>query len=190
MESGPAREGQPEREQSAATPGRRRAHSGRSPAPRLAALVAIVLALAAVVSLGAPWLAQLQLQQAAKIWPQAPRKAYSRLHDAASLNPLSDEPYLLAGTIALRFGDLSRADHEFALALKRTPGDAYATLERGAIASSRGERQTALTLLARTVSLTPREPLAREALEVVRDGRRLNVAELNRAILLKAQQLA
>ncbi|HTA36990.1 MAG TPA: O-antigen ligase family protein [Solirubrobacteraceae bacterium] len=163
----------------------------RRTVPRAALLAAAaVLALGAVYSLGAPWLAQLQLQEAAKIWPQAPRKAYSRLHDAANLNPLSDEPYLLAGTIALRFGDLARADHEFALALKRTPGDAYATLERGAIASSRGERQTALSLLARTVSLTPREPLAREALEVVRDGRRLNVAELNRAILLKAQQLA
>jgi hypothetical protein len=59
-----------------------------------------------------------------------------------ALNPLSDEPYLVAGSIALRFGDLTqRADHEFALALERTPGDAYATLERGAIASSR--RRTA-----------------------------------------------
>jgi O-antigen ligase len=163
----------------------------RSSRPRAALLAGtVVLALGAVYSLGAPWLGQLQLQEAAKIWPRAPRKAYSRLHDAASLNPLSDEPYLLAGTIALRFGDLARADHEFAQALKRTPGDAYATLERGAIASSKGERAVALALLRRTVSLTPREPLAREALDVVRGGRRLDVAELNRAILLKAQQLA
>ena len=151
---------------------------------------AVVLALGAAYSLGAPWLGELQLQEAAKIWPRAPRKAYSRLHDAASLNPLSDEPYLLAGTIALRFGDLARADREFAQALKRTPGDAYATLERGAIASSRGDRAVALALLRRTVSLTPREPLAREALDVVRSGRQLDVAELNRAILLKAQQLS
>ena len=35
----------------------------------------------------------------------------------------------------------ARADHEFALALRRTPGDAYATLERGAIASTRGRRR-------------------------------------------------
>jgi O-antigen ligase len=160
-------------------------------APRFALPAAtVVVGLAAAVSLGAPWLGQLQLQEAAKIWPQAPRKAYSQLQRAADLNPLSDEPYLLAGTVALRFGDLSRADHEFALALKRTPGDAYATLERGAIASSRGERHTALALLSRTVSLTPREPLAREALEVVRKGRRIDLAELNRAILIKAQQLS
>jgi O-antigen ligase len=177
---GPARE-QPE----PATPRAR-----RTLAPRLALAVAVVVGLAAAVSLGAPWLGQLELQDAAKIWPQAPRKAYSRLQRAADLNPLSDEPYLLAGTIALRFGDLSRADHDFALALKRTPGDAYATLERGAIASSRGERRVALALLARTVSLTPREPLAREALAVVRDGRKIDLAELNRAILIKAQQLS
>ncbi|HEX4484105.1 MAG TPA: O-antigen ligase family protein [Solirubrobacteraceae bacterium] len=164
--------------------------SRRTLAPRLALATAVVVGLAAAVSLGAPWLGQLELQSAAKIWPQAPRKAYSRLQQAADLNPLSDEPYLLAGTIALRFGDLARADHDFAQALERTPGDAYATLERGAIASSRGERRVALALLARTVSLTPREPLAREALAVVRDGRRIDLAELNRAILIKAQQLS
>jgi O-antigen ligase len=151
---------------------------------------AVVLALAAVFSLGAPWLSQLQLQEAAKIWPDAPRKAYARLERAASLNPLNDEPYVLAGTIALRFGDLARADHDFVLALKRTPADAYATLERGAIASSRGDRQMALALLARTVSLTPREPLAHEVLAIVRSGRRVNVAELNRAILIKAEHLS
>jgi tetratricopeptide (TPR) repeat protein len=159
--------------------------------PRAALLAgAVVLALAAVFSLGAPWLSQLQLQEAAKIWPGAPRKAYARLEHAASLNPLNDEPYVLAGTIALRFGDLARADHYFALALKRTPADAYATLERGAIASSSGDRQMALALLKRTVSLTPREPLAREVLAVVRSGRRVDIGELNRAILIKAEHLA
>jgi O-antigen ligase len=183
---GPAREQPQPQPEPQPEPSRSR----RTLAPRLALGAAVVVGLAAVASLGAPWLSQLELQDAAKIWPQAPRKAYSRLQQAADLNPLSDEPYLLAGTIALRFGDLSRADHDFALALKRTPGDAYATLERGAIASSRGERQAALALLVRTVSLTPREPLAREALAVVRDGRRIDLAELNRAILIKAQQLS
>jgi O-antigen ligase len=186
-------EPEPEREPRGAgrgQPPRARPYA-RSPRPALLIGVgAVVLALAAVFSLGAPWLSQLQLQEAAKIWPGAPRKAYARLERAASLNPLNDEPYVLAGTIALRFGDLARADHDFALALKRTPADAYATLERGAIASSRGDRQMALTLLARTVSLTPREPLAHEVLAIVRSGRRVDVAELNRAILIKAEHLS
>ncbi len=96
----------------------------------------------------------------------------------------------MAGSIALRFGDLARADHEFALALGRTPGDAYATLERGAIASTENDRRGALELLERAARLDPRDPLTRRALRLVREGKRVSIEELNRSILLKAQQLA
>jgi hypothetical protein len=155
----------------------------------LALAVVLLGALAAAASLAAPWLSQLEVQSAGRIWAKAPRAAYARLSDAARLNPLSDEAYLLAGSIALRFGDLARADNEFRLALGRTPSDAYATLERGAIASSRGERRVALVLLGRAVHLNPRDQLAREALLLVREGRRLSLGGLNRAILSKAQHL-
>jgi tetratricopeptide (TPR) repeat protein len=154
----------------------------------MAAALAVVLAAAA--SLAAPWLSQLQIQSAVRVWTKAPRSAYARLDDAARLNPLSDDAYLVAGSIALRYGELARADHQFALALKRTPGDAYATLERGAIASASGERAAALRLLERAVRLNPRDQLTKQALRLVRAGRRLSVEELNRSILLKAQQLA
>jgi hypothetical protein len=155
--------------------------------PLLAALpIAVVLA----VALAAPWLSQLEVQSAARIWPRAPQRAYARLADAAKLNPLSDEAYVVAGSIALRFNDLARADREFAHALVRTPADAYATLERGAIASARGDRARALQLLQRAAALAPREALYREAAELVRHGGRIDVAELNRLILAKARQLA
>jgi O-Antigen ligase len=157
---------------------------------RLGIAVGVLVALAAALSLAAPWLSQLQVQSAARVWTRAPRTAYARLNDAARLNPLSDEAYLVAGSIALRFGDLERADHEFALALGRTPDDAYATLERGAIASSENNRRGALELLERAARLNPRDPLIRRALRLVREGRRVSVEELNRSILLNAQQLA
>lgn len=147
-------------------------------------------ALAATVSLAAPWLSQAQVQDAARIWPGAPGKAYARLNDAARLNPLSEEPYLVAGSIALRLGEIARADHEFALALRRVPADAYATLERGAIASGAGRRAQALDLLRRAASLNPRDPLTRRALLLARRGVRLDVEELNRSILTEAQQLS
>jgi tetratricopeptide (TPR) repeat protein len=152
--------------------------------------VGAVLALAAAVSLTAPWLSQLELQSAARVWTTAPRTAYARLRNAANLNPLSDEADVLAGSIALRYGELVRADGEFSLALAKDPGDAYATLERGAIASARGERAAALRLLERAVRLAPREPLARQALALVRAGHRVSIEALDRSILLKAQQLA
>jgi tetratricopeptide (TPR) repeat protein len=159
-------------------------------AGRLGIGVGAIAALLVALSLTAPWLSQLQVQSAARVWTKAPRTAYARLNDAARLNPLSDEAYLVAGSIALRFGDLARADHEFALALGRTPGDAYATLERGAIASSENDRPAALALLERAARLDPRDPLTRHALRLAREGKRVNVDELNRSILLNAQQLA
>jgi O-antigen ligase len=149
-----------------------------------------VLALAAAVSLIAPWLSQLQLQNAARIWPNAPRKAYADLDKAASLNPLSDQPYLVAGSIALRFGDLARADREFSRALARTPRETYALLERGAIASERGQRAQALVLLERSVRLNPHDELAQAVLRIVREGRRVSVEGLNRSILHNARHLA
>jgi tetratricopeptide (TPR) repeat protein len=168
----------------------------RVPAPpthkagRLGIGVGAIVAVLAALSLTAPWLSQLEVQSAARVWASAPQSAYARLRTAANLNPLSDEAYLVAGSIALRFGDLARADHEFALALGRTPGDAYAMLERGAIASSENERPAAVELLERAVRLDPRDPLARQALRLAREGKRVNVGELNRSILLNAQQLA
>jgi O-antigen ligase len=149
----------------------------------------IVVLLLGAASLVLPWLGQLQLEHAAQIWTKAPRQAYSALADSASLNPLSDEAYLEAGSIALRFGDLARAERQFSLALGRLPGDAYASLERGAIASTRGESKVALRFFERTVRLDPRNPLAQQALASVRLGKTVDVDELNRAILTKGQQL-
>jgi hypothetical protein len=149
----------------------------------------VAAAVLAALSITAPWLSQRQVQSAAQVWTKAPQIAYARLNDAARLNPLSDEAYLVAGSIALRFDDLPRADHEFALALERTPGDAYATLERGAIASTENDRRGALELLERAARLNPRDSLTRQALQLAKEGKRVSVEELNRSILLNAQQL-
>ncbi len=164
---------------------------GLPPATRRIALAGFaVLALAGAASLIAPWLGELKVQRATRIWPTAPRQAYAALNGAAELNPLSDQPYLLAGSIALRFGDLAYADREFARALSRDGSDAYATLERAAIASERGDRAAALHLLERTRRLSPHDGLIRETLQRVREGHRVDIDELNRLILDKAQQLA
>jgi tetratricopeptide (TPR) repeat protein len=148
-----------------------------------------VALLAAAASFALPWLSQLEVEQAARIWPSSPASAYGALHDAAGLNPLADEPYVVAGNIAVRLGDLTRADREFARALSRNAKDAYATLELGAIASARGERARGLAELARAVRLDPHEELAREALAVTARGREVNVAALNGAILRAAAPL-
>jgi O-antigen ligase len=160
----------------------------RRPQRRALAAIGVVFIVGAVLSLGAPWLSQLQIESAARIWTHDPQTAYARLRSAARLNPLSDRAEVVAGGIALRFEDLARAEGDFSSALSRAPEDAYATLERGAIASARGGRSAALELLTRAVRLSPREPLASEALAAVRAGRVVSVEALNRAILLKGEQ--
>jgi tetratricopeptide (TPR) repeat protein len=187
-----AMEPEPRSIEGAARPGPTGPTSSRSAVLRrltIGAACACAAVLAAL-SLAAPWLSQREVQSAARIWTTSPQTAYARLDKAASLNPLSDEPYLVAGSIALRFGDLARADHEFALALSRQPGDAYATLELGAIASSENEPRRALVLLERAARLNPRDPLTLQALRLAREGKRVSIEELNRSILHNAQQLA
>jgi hypothetical protein len=172
------------------TPGRPLGRQGTVAFRRVGMSLGALAAVLAALSLVAPWLSQLQVQSAARVWTRTPQTAYARLNDAAQLNPLSDEAYLVAGSIALRLGDLVRADHEFVLALGRTPGDAYAMLERGAIASTENDRRSALELLERAARLNPRDLLTREALRLAKEGKRVSIEELNRSILLNAQQLA
>ena len=102
---------------------------------------------------------------------------------------MSDQAYLVAGSIALRYGDVSLADRRFSQALTRSPNDAYAALERGAIASSVGQQGAALRLLERAARLQPRDMLTRHALDLARRGRPISLGELNRSILSEAQQL-
>ena len=163
----------------------------RSGLPRGAlALGAAVLAVAAALALAAPLLSELEVQRAAAEWPRSPSSAYERLDTAAWLNPSSDRPYLVAGGIAVRLGQLNRAAADFEKALARSPHDAYATLELGAVASNRGEGRRGVELLARAARLDPRDPLTAEALALARAGRRLSVRALDEAILSKAQQFA
>jgi tetratricopeptide (TPR) repeat protein len=148
-----------------------------------------LLTLVCAASLVTPWLSKLEIENAARIWTSRPQAAYSRLKSAAALDPLADEAFLVAGSIALRYDELQRAEHQFSLALGRDPDDAYATLEQGAIASTKGDRAEALRLLTRAAHLDPREPVTRQALETARSARRVSIDQLNDAILLKAQQI-
>jgi hypothetical protein len=158
-------------------------------APRRLRVAAVaILALAMAVSFALPWLSWRQVQSAARVWTSDTSAAYARLDDAARLNPLSDEADLVAGNIALRLGDLRRAERRFTQALERSPHDAYATLVLGAIASSEGHRGAAQRLLARAARLNPRDPVARSALAVVDSGRRVSLQQLGLSVLDKARE--
>jgi tetratricopeptide (TPR) repeat protein len=155
--------------------------------------VVLVLAGAALVigalAIAGPWQAERDVEQAGAVFAQRPFASYSRLDRAADLNPFSDRPALIEGSIALRYGDLARARRAFERALDRNPRGQYATLELGAIASVQGDRARALALLRRAVALAPRDGTAQEALAVVREGGTVDIAALNRRILSAGQRI-
>lgn len=154
-----------------------------------AGLAVGAVTLLAVLVLGAPWLAAKETARAGQVWRADPAKAYAELRAARELNPLAGNADLVAGSIAVRRGDLAGADAAFARALARNRRGSYATLERGAIASQRGDRAAALALLGRARELSPRDRLTALALRVVRGGGRVDVAKLNEAILADAREL-
>ena len=143
----------------------------------------MVLLVIGVISMALPWLSDVSTQYAADHWRSDPEAAYKRLDRAASLDPLSPEPYLAAGTIALKRSEQARARSNFRKALERQPRSAYATLELGALASTYGDRAAAERLLRRAVKLNPRDELARKAYADVQAGRRVSIEQLNAAIL-------
>ena len=128
------------------------------------ALVPPVVALA--VLFGFPWLSARQVDSASATWRSNPQTAFSRLDQAGRLNPLSAQPYLVAGAIATRLGDRDRIRIEFQRALTREPDNWYATLELGVLESQLGRWTNAARLLERAQRLDPREPTIDYALGV------------------------
>jgi len=163
-----------------------------APAPslRVWALAAggLCVLLAGVV-LGLGWLAERRVQRAFDVWRTDPAAARAELDAAADLNPYSSRPALVAGSIAIERGELSRARREFRAALERNPRQHYAVLELGAIASQLGERRTALARLRQAARLSPRDRITADTLRAVRRGERVDTRELGERILGAARQV-
>ena len=147
-----------------------RAPGGSSTAAASAWVLAAALALAAAVSLAAPWLSQLQVQSAARVWTiraaeglRPPERCGAV--ESAQRRGLSRRRRHRA---ALQ-GTRPRRPRVLACARERARGTPTRVLERGAIASTRGDRKQALELLERAVRLDPRDPLTRQALLLVRE---------------------
>jgi O-Antigen ligase len=160
-------------------PLREREPSRLEVAARSVALLAAGLALAA--SFVFPWLAVRDVQNATARWRSDPAAAFSLLGHAASLNPVDDDPDLVAGEIASRLHryDLMRA--RFGDAVARTPDDWYANLELGIAASLTGQRGRAAAALARARRLDPAEPIIRQVITTFRSGRPIDSDAVDRA---------
>jgi O-antigen ligase/polysaccharide polymerase Wzy-like membrane protein len=149
---------------------------GASPLPAVAAVAGgLVLGL----SFAGPWLAELEVSQAASSWPAHPGLAFRKLNTASDLNPLSTRPKVIAGSIALRLGDLRLAERYFREALRRDARDAYSYLELGAIEVDTGRRADGIRLLGRAAALQPRDDVTAAALRRARRGGRIDITRMN-----------
>jgi len=129
-----------------------------------------------------PWLAGRYTRQAARVWPTSPAVAYSQLRTARSLNPLSDEPDLVAATIAIRRGENRVARDRLADAVARFPADWYGQLQLAAVSAALGDPEAANRAMATAARLNPREPVVCLSLRRLREGRPLSPLETQKAI--------
>ncbi len=165
------------------------ARAGRAAWRGRAAVVAGgALALGLAASLAFPWMADTEVRRARASWTVFPAAAYRQLDLAAKLNPLSSQPAIVAGSIAIDRGEVERARRAFAQALERDPRNAYATVWLGAIASSRGQRAGAERLMRRALELAPTDPPTQSAARQARAGR-IDLAGLQREFTVFVGQL-
>ena len=162
-----------------------------SPPARLAGprpLLAVPV-IAVALSLGAPWLSQLDQNKGVSTWRTDAAAAFRSLDSASSLNPLSATPKLLAGSIALRLGRSDDSMRYFREAIERDPGDSYAHLELGALLTEAGRRPEAVATLAEAHRLDPRDDLTALVLTRVRKGRPVDIARVNRQLAARSARL-
>jgi tetratricopeptide (TPR) repeat protein len=146
----------------------------------LAAVASTVLAAATLVP---PWLSAKEVQAAAAGWRDDRQTAFDRLERARALNPVSDNPDLVAGAIASRLGDRARMRVAFERALERNPYNWYAYFELAVVAALDGRREEALRLLERARRLVPRESAIALVRSQVRAGKPVSPAGLDRLFL-------
>jgi len=164
--------------------GRRPVAVGRA---AVAGVVAGVLVLGA--SFGAPALSERLVNRASSVYPRDARTAFDELDSAASLNPLSPRPKVIAGRIALALHRPLAAERYFRQALEREPNEPYVHLQLGAILFDGGRRAEGLRLLERAAVLEPRAPVTLGALRRARSGRRIDIDAINRELLARGREL-
>jgi tetratricopeptide (TPR) repeat protein len=155
--------------------------------PPWARVVGFLVCLAATLSFIFPWLSARAIDDALAIWRADPQLAQTRLAQARQLNPVSDQPDLIAGVIAGRTGDVATMREAFERAIQRNPENWYAHFELGIAYALSKDDPAALAELEVANELNPREPLIDEVQSDVRAGRPVSPSGIDRRFLARAE---
>jgi O-antigen ligase/polysaccharide polymerase Wzy-like membrane protein len=158
------------------------------PRKRLQLAVAVAAAIVGLSFL-APWIAARQVAQASHEWRQDPAAAYAALDQASTINPLSDDAAVVAGTIAAERRDATRMRTSFEKAISRDPGNWFSRTQL-AVALANERAWAAATRSAQAaVQLDPRERVARVVLDAVRSRKTLELDAVNKGVFGELQSL-
>lgn len=160
-----------------------------SPPPRRPVVwVALAAAVAVLVcAVAAPGLSAAYERAALETWRQDQAGAYARFDRAAALNPLSANPLLLKGAVALLADDDDVAEQSFRASIRREPRNWYGYLELALLAASRSDWDRAEAMITRARTLNPRDRVAAVAERVIRRRIVVTPASVN-ALFLKKER--
>jgi hypothetical protein len=133
------------------------------PRARLALAGGVVALVAGTVVLGLPYLAARDVDRASSIGARDPAAAYTALRRSHHLDPLSSDPGVVGGTIALEDGQWDIAAGWFEQAIAKEPGSWFAWLGAGLVASAQGDRVRAKQDFGRARSINSVQPAVQEA---------------------------
>ncbi|HEU4657601.1 MAG TPA: O-antigen ligase family protein [Capillimicrobium sp.] len=132
------------------------------------------LGLVAALAVTAAWVADHDVEVAARDWPADPDAALRRLDRAADLDPLDAEPLVVEGTIEMYRDRPERARAAFAEAVERTPRDWLPRFQLGLAASATRDVAGARAAFEAARARSPRDPLIALALRRLDSDRRLS----------------
>jgi hypothetical protein len=163
--------------------GRLAAAPAAGPPRRQAAtlLGAIALAGIALVSLVPAYLSLRFNERAEAEWPHNAQAAYKDIDRAAYLNPLSSQPDLTLGGIAIARDEDARAVHAYEQAIEKED-NWYPHFELAILASQHGERRRALAQMGTALRMDRLDELVQENFAKLRRGTNLNPTTVDRQI--------
>ncbi len=162
-------------------------HLARSWAAPLRRTLAAVIALAAVASFSLPWLAARYVERT-RTYPVADARDADRdLDRAERLNPLSVEPRLTRGTLALQRRDYRGARAAFEEA-NRHESSWYAYFELALIDAREGRFEAARVHLTQTTTLNRADPFVAEAARRISRRERIEPSVFNAEVVRETRR--
>ncbi len=139
----------------------------------LALVTGVVVCGVALIGLIPAYLAIRYTEYAEQSWTADREAAYNDLDRATYFNPLSSQPELTRGEIAIALSEEGRARTAFEHAADKED-NWYPHFELALIASSGGDRAEAVAQMRAARRLNPTDPLVQESLAALNRGRRLD----------------